>query len=178
MVSATANRLLVVNEAQDVDLLKYDKDIAPMAASANATRLFSGTRWTGDTLLEREYQHALEAQKQDGIRRVFFLTAEEVRAAVPEYGTFVDGVVARLGRQHPLVKTQFFCETVDAQAGMFPPGRQALMKGSHGARSEPEPGKTYAFLIDVAGQDEARLGGVGTAERDASWIIPDVMPLS
>jgi hypothetical protein len=154
VVSATANRLLVINEAQDVGLLKYDKDIDPMAASTNATRLFSGTRWTGNTLLEREYQQALEAEKKDRLRRVFFFTAEDVRAAVPEYGRHVDGAIARLGRQHPLVKSQYFCETIEAQAGMFPPGRQALMKGSHAARTEPEPGKTYAFLIDVAGQDE------------------------
>jgi hypothetical protein len=72
VVSATANRLLVVNEAQDVGLLKYDKDIDPMAASSNATRLFAGTRWTESTLLEREYRLALEAEKVDHIRRVFF----------------------------------------------------------------------------------------------------------
>ena len=156
VVSATANRLLVINEAQDVGMLKYDKDIDPMAASTNATKLFSGTRWTSNTLLEREYQQALEAEKKDRIRRVFFFTAEDVRAAVPEYGKHVDGAIARLGRQHSLVKTQYFCETIEAQAGMFPPGRQALMRGSHAAKTEPEPGKMYAFLIDVAGQDEAR----------------------
>jgi hypothetical protein len=155
VVSATANRLLVVNEAQDVAKLKYDKDIDPMTASTNATRLFSGTRWTGDTLLEREYQFALEAEKQDGLRRVFFFTGEDVAAAVPEFAVHLKGVIARLGRQHPLVKSQYFCETIEAVTGMFPPGRQALMKGSHAARTGPEPGKTYAFLIDVAGQDEA-----------------------
>jgi hypothetical protein len=159
VVSATANRLLVVNEAQDVGMLKYDKDIDPMAASAHATKLFAGTRWTGTTLLEREYQLALEEEKKDGIRRVFFFTAEDVRKAVPEYGKSVEGAIARLGRQHPLVKTQFFCERVDAQAGMFPEGRQALMKGSHARRTEPEAGKTYAFLMDVAGQDETRMSG-------------------
>jgi hypothetical protein len=52
------------------------------------------------------------------------------------------------------VKTQYFCETIEAQAGMFPAGRQAMMKGTHAARTGPEAGKTYAFLIDVAGQDE------------------------
>ncbi len=155
VVSATANRLLVVNEAQDVGVFKYDKDIDPMAASSNATKVFSGTRWTSNTLLEREYQQALEAQKKDRIRRVFLFNAEDVRTVLPEYGKHVDEVVVRLGRQHPLVKTQFFCETIEAQAGMFPPGRQALMKGTHKARTEPEGGKTYAFLIDVAGQDEA-----------------------
>ena len=154
VVSATANRLLVVNEAQDVGILKYDKDIYPMVASTNATRLFAGTRWTNNTLLEREYQMGLEAQKKDGLRRVFFFTADDVRKAVPAYGETVDGAIARLGRQHPLVKTQFFCETLDAQAGMFPAGRQALIRGSHAARTEAEPGKLYGFLIDVAGQDE------------------------
>jgi len=167
VVSATANRLLVVNEAQDVGLLKYDKDIDPMAASAHATKVFAGTRWTAGTLLEREYQAALEEQKHDRLRRVFFFTADDIRKSVPEYGVSVDAAIARLGRQHPLVKTQFFCETVESQAGMFPEGRQVLMKGSHPARTEPEPGKTYAFLIDVAGQAETPgpgLGGAALAE--------------
>jgi hypothetical protein len=120
IVGATANRLLVVNEAQDISTFKYDKDVEPMVASANATRLFSGTRWTSDTLLEREYQRAKEAQARDDKRRVFFFTAEDVRKSVPAYGNFVDGAITRLGRQHPLVKTQYFCETIDAQIGMFP----------------------------------------------------------
>ena len=41
-----------------VEIHKYDKDISPMASSTNATRLFAGTRWTPDTLLERQYRHA------------------------------------------------------------------------------------------------------------------------
>jgi hypothetical protein len=161
VVSATANRLLVVNEAQDVGRLKYDKDIDPMAASTNATKLFAGTRWTGDTLLEREYQMALEDEKKDRICRVFFFTADDIRAAAPEYGKSVDGAIARLGRQHPLVKSQYFCETIEAEGGMFPEGRQALMKGTYAARTEPEAGKTYTFLIDVAGQDETKRQGIG-----------------
>ena len=173
VVSATANRLLVVNEAQDVGKLKYDKDIDPMAASTNATKLFSGTRWTGDTLLEREYQFALEAEKKDGLRRVFFFTGEDVAAVVPEYALHLKGVLARLGRQHPLVKSQYFCETIEAVTGMFPPGRQALMKGSHAARTEPEAGKTYAFLIDVAGQDEERRGEQGIGGKRAGEKIEE-----
>jgi hypothetical protein len=181
VVSATANRLLVVNEAQDVGIFKYDKDIDPMAASTNATKLFAGTRWTDNTLLEREYRQALEAEQKDGLRRVFFFTADDVRAAVPDYGKSVDGAIARLGRQHPLVKTQFFCETVESQSGMFPPGRQALMQGSHAARMEPEAGKTYAFLIDVAGQDEwaGRLQSAAVPAGDMRRrpSRPDELPL-
>ena len=159
IVGATANRLLIVNEAQDVNPFRYDKDIDPMVASVGSTKLFSGTRWTSDTLLERELVAAGHAEKNDGQRRVFFYTAEDVRRSVPAYGAHVDGVVARLGREHPLVKTQYFCESIDAQAGMFPPGRQALMAGRHSEQSTPEPGKQYAFLVDVAGQDEATLTG-------------------
>jgi hypothetical protein len=159
VVGATANLLLVINEAQDIQPFKFDKDLSPMVASTNATRLFSGTRWTSNTLLERELIAAQDQEKKDGRQRVFFFTAEDVRVHVPAYGRHVDGVVAKLGRQHPLVKTQYFSETIDAQAGMFPPGRQALMHGSHPERLEPEPGKLYAFLIDVAGQDEARSTG-------------------
>ena len=53
VVGATADRLLIVNEAQDVSKSVYDKRFAPMAAAGNATRLFSGTAWTCDTLLDR-----------------------------------------------------------------------------------------------------------------------------
>jgi hypothetical protein len=155
IVSATANRLLVVNEAQDVSTFKFDKDVFPMASSTNATRLFTGTRWTTDTLLERELRFARLAQEKDHIRRVFLYTADDVRLFNPSYGRFVDSAVARFGRQHPLVKTQYFSETVDAQVGLFPPERRSLMRGSHTPLDAPEPGKLYAFLIDVGGQDQS-----------------------
>jgi len=167
IVGATANRILILNEAQDISIAKYDKDLDPMAASANATRLFSGTRWTSNTLLEREYRQAMEDEKRDGTRRVFFFTAEDVRKSSPAYGKHLEEVIARLGRQNPLVRTQYFCETIEARAGMFPAGRQALMYGSHPARLEPEAGKMYAFLIDVAGQDEENkgIGDEGLGEK-------------
>ena len=166
IVGATANRLLVVNEAQDISPFKFDKEVEPMVASTNATRLFSGTRWTGNTLLEREYQQARAEQAGDGKQRVFFYTAEDVRRCVPAYGASVDRAIARMGRQHPLVKTQYFCETVEAEVGMFPPGRQQLMQGSHAPLGAPQAGQTYAFLIDVAGQDEENQGLGGKGARD------------
>jgi len=125
-VGATANLLLVVNEAQDISTFKYDKDIEPMVASANATRLFSGTRWTTDTLLEREYQRSLEDEKRDGIQRVFFFTAEEVRKYVPAYGEFIDGVVEAAGQATPAGgRRSISARRSRRQAGMFPAaGRQ------------------------------------------------------
>ena len=166
VVGATANLLLVINEAQDILPAIYEKNFAPMAASRNATRVFCGTVWSSATLLAEMTRACREAEKADGIRRVFLYTAEEVRKENKWFGEFVDGQVRRLGRNHPFVKTQFFCEEIDAESGMFPPGRQALMRGSHNQRMTPEAGKMYAFLIDVAGQDEARqgIGGKGSGE--------------
>jgi len=51
VVGATANTLLECDEAQDIQVDKWDKDFAPMAASTNATRVFWGTAWTARSLL-------------------------------------------------------------------------------------------------------------------------------
>jgi hypothetical protein len=171
VVGATASLLLIVNEAQDILPAVYDKKLAPMAASTNATRLFMGTSWTSRTLLARELTAARAAEKQDGLRRVFVYDADQVRKFVPAYGTYVDGEIARLGRQHPLVKSQYFCEEIDAQSGMFHPARLALIHGDSSPQSlavasplalgehsgKLEGTRIIAFLIDVAGQDEAIL---------------------
>ena len=124
---------------------KFDKDISPMAASTNATRVFWGTAWTSRTLLARELRAALAAQERDGLRRVFRLTAEDVAAEVPAYGDFVADQVQKLGRNNPMVRTQFFSEEIDAEGGMFPPARLALMRGNHCSLSLPQPGDSIPY---------------------------------
>ncbi|MFC1922775.1 hypothetical protein ACFLY4_05745, partial [Chloroflexota bacterium] len=114
VVGATANELLQCDEAQDISTRKWDKDFAPMAASTNATRVFWGTAWTSRTLLARERKAAEIAQAEDGIQRVFIMDATDVEKEVPEYGLFVQGQVKKLGRNHPMVKTQYFSEEIDA----------------------------------------------------------------
>lgn len=160
IVGATANVLLDVDEAQDILPSKFDKDISPMGASANVTTLFCGTAWTSNTLLARELRAALAAQEKDGEQRVFQIAADQVAAEVPAYGEYVAKQIARLGRNHPLIRTQYFCEEIDAEAGMFPGSRRLLMIGQHPYLSSP-PGRgqgegVYAFLIDVAGIDESK----------------------
>jgi hypothetical protein len=155
IVGATANVLLEVDEAQDVEIGKFDKDILPMAASTNATRVFWGTAWTSKTLLARELRAARAAQQRDGVQRVFLVNAEVVGQEVPAYRRFVAEQVAKLGRNHPLVKTQFFSEEIDAESGMFPARRLRRMQGEHPPAQNPQAGRTYALLLDVAGEDEA-----------------------
>jgi hypothetical protein len=173
-VGATADRLLVMNEAQDIDQGVYDKRFSPMAASGNATRVFSGTSWTSSTLLAREKRAALEAEKLDGVRRVFMVDADQVGQVNPYYKRHVAAEILKLGRNHPFIRTQYFCEEIDAQAGMFNTLRLALMQADQPPQDSPSPfavlangegrgGAIYAFLIDVAGQDEARISGDETA---------------
>jgi hypothetical protein len=161
VVGATAKTLLECDEAQDVLAAKWDKDFAPMAASTNATQVFWGTAWTSRTLLARELRAARDAERKDGFRRAFVLTADDVAAELPAYGTFVAGQVAKLGRNHPLVRTQFYSEEIDAEGGMFPPARRALLHGQHPPQLAPLPGHLYALLIDVAGADEAATQEIG-----------------
>jgi len=175
IVGATASLLVQVDEAQDVQIAKYDKDIAPMAASTNALRLFWGTAWTSDTLLGRELRAARLAQAQDGKARAFVLTAEDVGREVPAYAEYVASQVLRLGRQHPLVKTQFYCEEIDATGVLFDTARLALLQGAQPPRYDPQPGGVYALLLDVAGEDEeAAMSGLstlpGSARRDSTAL--------
>ena len=168
VVGATASLALIINEAQDIEPSVYDKKFAPMVASTNATRLITGTTWTSKTLLAREMRTGLELEKQDGIKRVFIYNADQVRKIVPAYGTFIDNEIKKLGRQHPLVKTQYFCEEIDELAGMFNAARRALMIGDQPGLPSPVPGRIYALTIDVGGQDEAllNLDGMGNPGRD------------
>lgn len=177
VVGATASLALIVNEAQDIEPHIYDKRFAPMVASTNATRIIAGTVWTSQTLLAREKRAALELQKQDGIQRVFEYTANDVRKIVPAYGTFVDGEIKKLGRQHPLVKTQYFCEEIDAIVGMFNAGRMALTIGDQPAQELPEAGQLYAVTMDIGGQDEAliNLDGMGNPGRD--YVTMDIIAI-
>jgi hypothetical protein len=142
VVGATADLLLSVDEAQDIEANKFDKDFDPMTASTNATRVFWGTVWTSQTLLARQMHIARMEQEQDGVQRLFFYTAEDVRALVPEYAAHVDRVVSEKGRQHPLVRTQYFCEEIDAQSGMFPARRRALMQSDDGRSTTDDAAPT------------------------------------
>jgi hypothetical protein len=181
IVGATANALLEVDEAQDVSIEKYDREIAPMAASTNATRVFWGTAWTSQTLLARELEASREAEQQDGLRRAFICTADEVGAEVADYKRFVAGQVARFGRNHPMIRTQYFSETIDEESGMFPAQRIARMAGLHEWQDQPRPGlggdvPQYALLIDVGGEPLST-ASLSEDQRDATALtVVDVDP--
>ena len=158
VVGGTASLLLECDEAQDVSPVKWRKDFDPMGASTNVTTVFFGTAWTTSTLLATTIAELERLQRRDGFRRVFRVDAEQVGADVPAYETYVRRRVAQLGRNHPLIKTQYFLEPIDDRTGMFPKRRRALMRGDHTRQHVPTAGRRYAMLIDVAGEDETAGG--------------------
>lgn len=168
VMGVTANLLLTCDEAQDIHIEKWDREFAPMAASTNATRLFCGTAWTADTLLGRELRAARQAELQDGIRRAFVLTADDVAQEVPLYGEYVAEQVARLGRFHPLVRTQYYSEEIDAQSNFFTGERLQRMRGDHPAEMAPNGTDDYAFCLDVGGAGWELIGNSATAYAEES----------
>ena len=155
IVGATADLLLEVDEAQMVTAEKYDREAAPMAASTNAVRVFWGTAWDDQTLLSRETRLGRLNEEADGTKHIFMTTAAEVGKEVPAYGDFVRSQVESMGREHPAIRTQYFCEEISDLTAMFTPERIGLMMGDHEPLWEPDPEACYVFLIDIAGSDEA-----------------------
>ena len=105
----TASLLLVANEAQDIAPDRWDAVFDPMAASTNATTVFSGTVWSDRTLLARQLRHLRALERADGVRRVYLVPWTRVAEDLPAYGERVRARIAQFGRDHPFIRTEYDC---------------------------------------------------------------------
>jgi hypothetical protein len=160
----TADLLLVANEAQHIEQSVWDPVFDPMAASTNATTLFMGTPWSRDSLLARQTQHLREIEIETGEQRVWKVPWTVVAEVIPKYRERVEARIAQFGERHPTIRTEYWLEELNGEEGLFPPHRLAQMQGDHPRLERAEPGRRYALLIDVAGEDE----GGGSADAFAS----------
>lgn len=149
----TASLLLVANEAQDIAPDRWDAVFDPMAASTNATTVFSGTVWSDSTLLARQLRHLRDLERADGVRRVFTVPWEQVAAELPAYGDRVRARIAQFGRAHPFIRTEYDLEELAGAGGFVSAARRAQLQGTHHRQRCGEPGRRYALLIDVAGEE-------------------------
>ncbi|MCC7024023.1 MAG: hypothetical protein IT338_14460 [Thermomicrobiales bacterium] len=150
----TADLLLVANEAQDIEPDLWDAVFDPMAASTNATTLFLGTVWSRETLLARQMAFLREEERRDGSKRVWTVPWEEVARTLPAYGERVRSRIAQFGPAHPFIRTEYCLQELDGAGSLFPPGRIAAMQGDHPRQHAATPGRRYALLLDVAGEEE------------------------
>jgi len=154
VVGATAHLLLEVDEAQEVAEEKYVKEFRPMGATTNVTTVLYGTSWTSDTLLEQQKQANLAQEARDGIRRHFQYDWQRVAESNPDYGRYVEGEIARLGPDHPILRTQYCLETLAGASGFLSEQQRAQMRGDHARLHAPLAGREYVAGIDLAGEDE------------------------
>ena len=168
----TADLGLIANEAQDIRSATWDAVFDPMAASTNATTIFMGTVWTKHTLLARQMAHLRARERQDGTRRLFLVPWQRVARDLPVYGARVQDRIAQLGEQHPFIRTEYFLEELDGQQRLFPPQRLALLRGTHPRQFSGTPGRKYALLLDIAGEEEqgGALDGFSSGRRDSTAL--------
>ena len=152
VVGNTAHLLLELDEAQDIDIEKFDRDFKPMAAVANATTVLYGTPWHDHTLLETVKTSNLELQRLDGIRRHFSYDWQQVAAFNPDYRTYVEGEMSRLGEDHPVFRTQYALLPLRRGGGFLSDEQLLLIEGRHPRRRSPEPGRTYVGGLDLGGE--------------------------
>jgi hypothetical protein len=151
VVGATASLLLEVDEAQDFSAEKFQKDFSPMRASTAAPLVAYGTTWTDDTLLE---QFKWDVQEGRVPGRYIRVSPDEVAAANPAYGRHVEREVARLGRDHPLVRTQYYLEPLANRGRLLSVQQLRQMRSVHPRQSRRTNELQIVAGLDWAGADE------------------------
>jgi hypothetical protein len=165
VVGHTAGLVLEVDEAQDVDADKFDREFRPMAAPYGATIVYYGTPWDGSTLLERATQHHIELQRRDGIQRHFEANWQVVAEYSPDYARYVESERQRLGESHPLFLTQYALRPIPGAGRMFSAAQRAQLQGSHARQHARRAGETYVAGLDIGGQADD-----GPGEHDATVL--------
>lgn len=130
----TANWLLVIDEMQDQDPNHLEAVFEPMRAATNTTALYIGTVKTENDALWLKKKELENEQMRDGQQRVFIVSPEEVIQDNAAYGKFLSKKVKRLGRNHPIIASEYFNEPIGGGGRLFDQRRLSLMRGAHSRR--------------------------------------------
>lgn len=182
VASQTAFTLLEGDEAQDIDATKWERDAAPMGSFNNATTVLYGVAWTKESFIYQGMQQALameerlEAQLGYRPRLVFKINADVVKQVNSNYKKAYESAVARLGKDHIAIRTQYDLEFIDSIGKFFSSEQLARMySSSFKGRVGPEPGKVYIWSLDCAGQEEEVTTTdeveIGKHKRDAVSLV-------
>ena len=154
VVGHTADILLEMDEAQDIDKEKYTKEFRPMGAATNCTTALYGTTWDDSTLLEEVKQTNLELERKDGIQRHFRYDWQQVAGHNADYRDYVLAERERLGEDHPLFRTQYALLPLQGGGRMLGRMQLAQLQGHHSRQRSPSTaGAFYVAGIDLAGEE-------------------------
>jgi hypothetical protein len=159
IVGATASLLLEIDEAQDIAIDKFDRDLRPMASTTNSTTVLYGTAWSDDTLLAQMRAHNLELEQRDGIKRHFEYDWRTLAAINPHYKKFVEGEIERLGEDHITIRTQYRLLPITGAGFLLNEMQHYLLRGKHSWETEPdEEDGVYVAGMDVGGEERPAQG--------------------
>ena len=184
VVGATADLLLEIDEAQNVEWDKFTRDFRPMAAIKNATTILYGTAWSDSTLLARQRATNLAIQESTGIRTHFEYDWRHVAALNPTYRTFVEREIERLGEEHVLIQTQYYLRSLDGAGYLLNSAQRLLLQGSHAWRDNPcedEANAWYVAGLDVGGEarpDPRALASTRTARSGSDRHDSSVLSIA
>ncbi|MEO7019415.1 MAG: hypothetical protein ABI234_04630 [Ktedonobacteraceae bacterium] len=169
VVGATADLLLEIDEAQDVQIEKFDRDFRPMAAVKNATTVLYGTAWSDRTLLAHQRAANLASEERTGVQCHFEHDWQALAAINPAYRTYVEREIERLGADHVSIQTQYCLHSIDGAGYLLNALQQTLLQGQHAWENEPDDDGWYIASMDVAGEERLDPGqSTTTLVRSAS----------
>lgn len=171
IVGATASILLEIDEAQDVSIEKYNRDLRPMASTTNSTTVLYGTAWSDDTLLAISRENSILFEQTDGQRRHFQFDWKALAAINPNYGKFVNAEIARLGEDDITIRTQYRLLTISGAGFLLSEIQRHLLRGKHQWQDQPEIDTFYIAGMDVGGESRPKPGQEGRYNKRDSTII-------
>jgi hypothetical protein len=175
----TATWLLIIDELQEQNAAHLEAVFEPMRAANNATACYIGTVKTTHDCLWKKRQNLLALEARDGRKRVFIVNPDRIMRENVSYSAFLAGKIAKFGRKHPTIASEYFNEPLDFEGGLFNPRRLQLMIGNHPQRQDPDPSRVYVATLDVAGPDEARTDPLAQLENPSrDYTVATVFDIS
>ncbi|MBE3560102.1 MAG: hypothetical protein IMW89_12880 [Ktedonobacteraceae bacterium] len=174
IVGATASLLLEIDEAQDVSIDRFNRDLRPMASTTNATTVLYGTAWTDNTLLAITRESNLELERRDGMRRHFEHDWRTLATINPHYKRFVENEIERLGEEHASIRTQYRLLPISGAGHLLGEEQRLLLQGSHDWEDAPDDSSVYIAGMDVGGEarpQQATAGEITPARAHDSTVI-------
>ena len=159
-VGLSATLLLSADEAQDIEIEKWDVNFNPMTLDTGAPCIMSGTSWRTDSLLERQRQRAEEFQNKHGFRCLYVYPWWRIAEEHEEYGRIVEKEIEYYSEDHILIQTQYCCRPIESAGMLLNSADMGLVVGDHQRATHPMDGRVYVAGVDWAAlreQDQEEL---------------------
>lgn len=172
VVGGTANECLDMDEAHKINQAKFDEDFAPMTANTSASTLLWGVAADGTDVIQYYHDKNIEDKRKDLNLHYPADLWMEIHAP---YRKHVEQRIKALGKDHPIMKTQYWLRPVSSEGKFLQPNHvRNLLSGDHPRLLRPNRGRRYEIVIDIAAAnenfEEGVLEGQEQTDTDSSMI--------